>query len=81
MPSKPGAAFVITPSASTVKGMSVSMPALTQCLLVRGPDVVVVGTVPGRRVHEAGARVVGDVIAVEERNVEIVAELRERMPA
>ena len=48
--------------------------ALTQRLLVRGPDVVVVRTMAGGRVHKAGACVVGDVITVEEWDSEVVAE-------
>src|SRR5205085_10678268 len=34
--------------------------------LVRGPDVEVFAAVAGRGMHEAGARVVGDVVAGEE---------------
>ena len=37
---------------------------------IRHPDLVVVGAVAGRGVHEAGAGVVGDVIAIKQRNVE-----------
>ena len=49
--------------------------AIAQRLLVRGPDVVVVRAVAGRGVHEARAGVVGDVIAVEQRNVEVVSKI------
>ena len=55
--------------------------AVAQRFLVFGPDVVVVGTMTGCGVHEAGARVVGDVIAVEQRNIEVVAKVGERMRA
>ena len=50
--------------------------ALLQLGAARHPDVVVVGAVAGRGVHEAGAGVVGDVIAVEQGHVEVVAERR-----
>ena len=40
---------------------------------VRRPDVEVLATVAGRGVHEAGAGVVGDMVAVEQRHGEIVA--------
>ena len=55
--------------------------AITQLLLVRSPDVVVVRTVSGRGMDETGTGVVGDVIAVEQRNVEIVPKSGERMGA
>ena len=42
---------------------------------VRGPDLEVLAAVARRGVHEAGAGVVGDVIAGEERHVEVVAPL------
>ncbi len=74
LPSKPGASLVKTPSASTVKGMVVSMPRCFQLGGVRHPDLVVVGAVAGRGVHEAGAGVLGDVLAVEQRHVEAVAD-------
>ena len=48
--------------------------ALFQLGAARHPDDVVVGAVAGRRVHEAGAGVVGDVIAVEQRHIEVVTE-------
>ncbi len=76
LPVKPGAWLVITPSASTVSGIVGVDAAVAQRLLVRHPDLVVVGAVAGRGVHEAGAGVVGDVIAVEERDGEVVAECR-----
>ena len=37
------------------------------------PDVEVLAAVTGRRVHKARARVVGDVVAVEQGDVELVA--------
>ena len=40
---------------------------------VRGPDFEVLAAVARRGVHEAGAGVVGDVVAGEERHVEVVA--------
>ena len=39
----------------------------------RGPDVEVLAAVAGRGVHEAGAGIVGDVLAGEQRHVEVVA--------
>ncbi len=55
--------------------------ALDQAGLVGHPDLEVVAAVPGRRVHEAGAVLVGDVIAVEEgdRKVIAIAEVSEWM--
>ncbi len=53
--------------------------ALFQLGAARHPDDVVVGAVARCSVHEAGARIVGDVIAVEQRHVEVVAERRKRM--
>ena len=50
----------------------------------RRPDVEVFAAMAGRRVHEARARVVGDVVAVEERDAELVAAevgIIERMQA
>ncbi len=47
--------------------------ALDQLGLVGHPDLEVVAAVAGRGVHEAGAVLVGDVIAVEEGDVEVVA--------
>ncbi len=41
-----------------------------ECALVRGPDVEVVAAVAGRGMNEAGAVLVGDVIAIEERHFE-----------
>ena len=43
---------------------------------IRGPDVEVLAAVARRGVHEAGAGVVGDVVAVEQRHVEVVAAMR-----
>ncbi len=48
---------------------------------VRGPDVEVLAAVARRGVHEAGAGVVGDVIAGEQRNVEVVAAIALRADA
>ena len=42
---------------------------------VGGPDLEVLAAVAGRGVDEAGAGVVGDVIAGEQRHVEIIAAL------
>ena len=42
---------------------------------IRRPDVEVLAAVAGRGVHEAGAGVVGDVVAGEQRHVEIVAAM------
>ena len=39
---------------------------------IRGPDIKVLAAVAGRGVHEAGAGIVGDVIASEQRNGEVV---------
>ena len=49
------------------------------------PDLEVLAAVTGRGVHEAGAGVVGDVVAGKQRHVEIVAlvsaaDARRRMP-
>ncbi len=40
---------------------------------IRGPDVKVLAAVAGRGVHEAGAGVVGDVVAGQQRHGEFVA--------
>ena len=50
---------------------------------IRRPDVEVLAAVAGRGVHEAGAGVVGDVIAGEQRHGELVAagEALQRMRA
>ena len=50
-------------------------------MAVRQPDLVVLGAVAGRGVDEAGAGVVGDVVAGQQRHVEAVArvERRQRM--
>ena len=53
--------------------------ALAQQLLRVHPDDVVVGAVPRRRMHEAGAHVVGDVITVEQGDGEVVAKCGERV--
>src|SRR5690606_40501516 len=47
------------------------------------PDLEVVEAVAGRGVHEPGARVVGDMLAIEQRDREVVAaaEALERMVA
>ena len=42
------------------------------------PDLEVLAAMAGRRVHEAGAGVVGDVVAVEQGDVEVVAPGRAR---
>ena len=47
--------------------------------LARHPDLEVVAAVAGGGVHEAGAVLVGDVIAVEEGDVEVIALPRKRM--
>jgi hypothetical protein len=39
---------------------------------IRGPDIEVLAAVAGRGVHEAGAGVVSDVIAGEQRDVKVV---------
>ena len=51
------------------------MPRAASFARVRGPDLEVLAAVAGRGVHEAGAGVVGDVIAGEQRHVEIVAAI------
>ena len=83
LPSKPGASLVKRPSPSTVKGMAVSMPRSLQLGRVLHPDVEVLAAVAGRGVHEARAVLVGDVVAGEKRDVEIVAlvDFDERMCA
>ena len=63
LPSKPGASLVKRPSPSTVKGMVVIDAALPQPRRVFHPDVEVLAAVAGRGVHEAGAVLVGDMIA------------------
>ena len=73
LPSKPGASFVKRPSASTVKGMVGVDAARLQPRGVLHPDVEVLATVAGRGVHEARAVLVRDVIAGEQRDVEVVA--------
>ena len=49
------------------------MPRASSVARVCGPDFEVFAAVARRGVHEAGAGVVGDVVASEKRNVEIVA--------
>ena len=39
---------------------------------IRGPDIEVLAAMAGRGVHEAGAGIVGDVIAGEQRHDEVV---------
>ena len=46
---------------------------------IRRPDVEVLAPVPRRGVHEAGAGVVGDVIAIEQRDDELIALAAKRM--
>ncbi len=48
-------------------------PALGSIRAGRHPDLEVLAAVAGGGVHEAGAGVVGDVIAIEQRHVEVVA--------
>ena len=50
---------------------------------IRRPDVEILAAMAGRGVHEAGAGVVGDVIAFEQRNGEFVSavEALQRMRA
>ena len=49
--------------------------ARDQVGLIGHPNLEVVAAVAGRRVHEAGAVLVGDVIAVEQRHVEVITHL------
>ena len=46
-----------------------------------GPDLEVLAAMARRGVHEAGAGIVGDVIAGEQRHGEVIAERAERMRA
>ncbi len=55
--------------------------ALGERFAVRHPDVEVVAAVAGRGVHEAGAVFVGDMIAVEKRNLKVVTLSMQRMAA
>ena len=74
LPVKPGACF--GEGAVLVDGVGdcgSRCRALASVARVRRPDVEVLAAVAGRGVHEAGAGVVGDVIAVKQRHVEIVA--------
>ena len=58
------------------------MPRASSCARIRGPDFEVLAAVARRGVDEAGAGVVGDVIAGEQRHVEVVAAIAlERMRA
>jgi hypothetical protein len=52
--------------------MSVSMPRALRPAVVH-PGFEILAAVAGRGVHEAGAGIVGDVIAVDERDIEGVA--------
>ncbi len=47
--------------------------ALLEFARIRHPDVEVLAAVAGRGVHEAGAGVVGDVVAGEQRHGEFIA--------
>ena len=49
------------------------MPRSAEVLPGRHPDIEVLAAVAGRGMDEAGAGVVGDMVAGEEGNVEIVA--------
>ncbi len=53
--------------------------ALFQLGGARHPDLVVVGTVAGGGVHEAGAGILGNVVALEEGHLKIIAKRCERM--
>ncbi len=53
--------------------------ALGEHAPARHPYVEVLAAMSGRRVDEARSRVVGDVVAVEQRHREIIAEMCERM--
>ena len=70
---KPGASLVKKPASSTVKGMAVSMPRAAQLRRGVHPGVKVLAAMAGRGVHEAGAGIVGDVVAGEHRDREFVA--------
>ena len=61
------------PASSTVKGMAVSMPRASSSLRCIHPRVEVLAAMAGRGVHEAGAGVVGDMVAGEHRNGKFVA--------
>src|SRR6202011_5634456 len=50
--------------------------AAFQLARVRRPDFEVFAAVAGRGVHEAGAGVVGDVIAGQQRDREVVASIK-----
>ncbi len=54
-------------------------PAFGQRLSARHPDVEILAAVARRRVDEARAGIVGDVVAVEQRDDEVVASFGERM--
>ena len=72
-PVKPGASAVNMPSASTVNGIWVSMPRARSAASFSIQISKSSGAVPGRGVHETGTRLFGDVIAVQQRDVEVVA--------
>ena len=73
LPSKPGASLVKRAVGVDGEGDGGVDAALAQLGLVGHPDVEVVAAVAGRGVHEARAVLVGDVVAVEEGDVEVVA--------
>ena len=79
LPSKPGASLVKKPSASTVKGIVVSMPRASSVGAILLPDLEVLGAMAGRGVDEARAGIVGDMLAGEQRHIEVVAALAKRM--
>ena len=49
------------------------MPRAASFARVRGPDVEVLAAVSGRGVHEAGAGIVGDVVAGKQRDLKSYA--------
>jgi hypothetical protein len=61
--------------------MVVLMPRASSFARIRHPDVEILAAVAGRGVDEAGAGVVGDVIAFEQRHVEFVAAVEPRADA
>ena len=73
LPSKPGASLVKKPASSTVKGILVSILRSRQQALVCGPDLEVLGAMTRRGMHKARAGILGDMLAGEQRHVEIVA--------
>jgi hypothetical protein len=66
------------PASSTVKGMAVSMPRARSSLGAAHPGLEVLAAVAGRGVDEAGAGVVGDVVAGEHGDGEGVAAAEAR---